>query len=141
MKLLLANLFILFLILLHICKNSVFSFASLIILVYICVSACVLSCFIVSNSLLPHGLQPTRLLCAWDSPGKNTEVGCHALLQGIFLTQGLKLGLLNLPVLKGDFFTTSSTREALYICVLSYISFLSYCVNSDYQSSWLMTET
>ena len=27
-------------------------------------------------------------LCPWDSPGKNTEVGCHSLLQGIFLTQG-----------------------------------------------------
>ena len=29
----------------------------------------------------------------WDSPGKNTGVGCHFLLQGIFLTQGLNLGL------------------------------------------------
>jgi len=38
--------------------------------------------------LWPHGLQPTRLLCPWDSPGKNTGVGCHTLLQGIFLTQG-----------------------------------------------------
>ena len=31
---------------------------------------------------------PARPLCPWDSPGKNTGVGCHALLQGIFLTQG-----------------------------------------------------
>ena len=31
------------------------------------------------------------LLCPWDSPGKNTGVGCHALLQGIFPTQGLNL--------------------------------------------------
>ena len=31
--------------------------------------------------------QATRLLCPWDSPGKNTRVGCHALLQGIFPTQ------------------------------------------------------
>ena len=31
---------------------------------------------------------PARLLCPWDSPGKNTGVGCHALLQGIFPTQG-----------------------------------------------------
>ena len=38
--------------------------------------------------------QPTRLLCPWDSPGKNTGVGCHSLLQGIFLIQGLNLGLL-----------------------------------------------
>ena len=29
----------------------------------------------------PHGLQPTRLLCPWDSPAKNTGVGCHFLLQ------------------------------------------------------------
>ena len=40
------------------------------------------------------GLKPARLLCPWSSPGKNTGVGCHALLQGIFLTQDLKLGLL-----------------------------------------------
>ena len=40
------------------------------------------------NSLQPHGLQPTRFLCPWDSPGKNTGVGCHFLLQGIFPTQG-----------------------------------------------------
>ena len=40
---------------------------------------------VVSNSLWPHRLQPTRLLCPWNSPGKNTGVGCHFLLQGIFL--------------------------------------------------------
>ena len=38
----------------------------------------------------------TRLLCPWDSAGKNTGVGCHALLQGIFATQGLKPRLLRL---------------------------------------------
>ena len=32
-----------------------------------------------SNSVRPHGLQPTRLLRPWDSPGKNTGVGCHFL--------------------------------------------------------------
>ena len=32
--------------------------------------------------------KPTRLLCPWDSPGRNTGVGCHTLLQGIFPTQG-----------------------------------------------------
>ena len=31
--------------------------------------------------LQPHGLQPARLLCQWDSPGKNTGVGCHFLLR------------------------------------------------------------
>ena len=34
-----------------------------------------------SNSVQPHRLQPTRLPCPWDSPGKNTGVGCHFLLQ------------------------------------------------------------
>ena len=52
---------------------------------------------VVSNSLRPHGLQPTRLLCPWDSPGKNTGVGCHALLQGIFPTQGWNPPLVCLP--------------------------------------------
>jgi len=35
----------------------------------------------VSNSVQPHRWQPTRLPRAWDSPGKNTGVGCHFLLQ------------------------------------------------------------
>ena len=48
----------------------------------------VCSCSIVSNSLWPHGVKLTRLLCPWDFPGKNTAVGCHFLLQGIFWTQG-----------------------------------------------------
>ena len=34
-----------------------------------------------------HGLKPAKHLCPWDSPGKNTGVGCHTLLQGIFLSQ------------------------------------------------------
>ena len=38
--------------------------------------------------------EPTRLLCLWNSPGKNTEMGCHFLLQGIFPAQGSKLCLL-----------------------------------------------
>ena len=45
--------------------------------------------------LRPHGLQPARLLCPWDSPGKNTGVGCCFLLQEIFLTQALNPGLLH----------------------------------------------
>ena len=39
---------------------------------------------------------PTRLLCPWEFPGKKTGVGCHFLLQGIFLTQGLNPHLLQL---------------------------------------------
>ena len=48
-------------------------------------------CCLVATSfptlLQSHGLQPVRLLGPWDSPGKNTGAGCHALLQGIFPTQ------------------------------------------------------
>ena len=54
------------------------------------------SCSVISNSLRPHGLQPTRLLCPWDSTGKNTVVGSHSLLERIFLTQGSNPGLLHL---------------------------------------------
>ena len=50
------------------------------------------SCSVVSNSLRPHGLQPTWLLCPWNSPGKNTGVGFHSLLQETFPTQGSNPG-------------------------------------------------
>ena len=43
---------------------------------------------VVFISLWPSGPSPVRFLCPWDSPGKNIGVGCHALLQGIFPTQG-----------------------------------------------------
>ena len=49
----------------------------------------------VLGSVRPRGLRPARLLCPWDSPGKNPGVGCHRLLQGIFLIQGLNPGLLH----------------------------------------------
>ena len=58
-------------------------------------AGCVLSRLVLSDSLRPHGLQPARLLYPWDSPGKNTGVGCHALLQGIFPTQGSNPGPLH----------------------------------------------
>ena len=44
-------------------------------------------------------LQPTRPLCPWDSLGNNTGVGCHALPQGIFPTQGLNLRLYGRQIL------------------------------------------
>ena len=45
------------------------------------ISLLLLSHYSRSNSVRPHRWQPTRLLCPWDSPGKNTGVGCHFLLQ------------------------------------------------------------
>ena len=52
-----------------------------------------LSYFSQSDSLQLHGLQLTRLLCPWDSAGKNIGVDCR-FLQGIFPTQGSNLSLL-----------------------------------------------
>ena len=49
-----------------------------------------LSCPALCN---PMGCSPPRLLCPWDSPGQNTGVGCHLLLQGIFPTPGSNPGL------------------------------------------------
>ena len=58
-----------------------------------------------------HGLKPARLLCPWDSPGKNTGVGCHALLQGIFPPRDQT----QVSCIVGRFFADWATREALMI--------------------------
>ena len=62
---------------------------------------------VTSDSLRPYGLQPTRLLCPRDFPGKNTGEGCHFLLQGIFLTQGSNPHFLHLLYLQADSFPLS----------------------------------
>ena len=53
---------------------------------------------VMSSSLYPYRLKPARLLSPWDSPGQNPGVGCHALLQGVFPTQGSNPGLLHWQV-------------------------------------------
>ena len=60
-----------------------------------CMHAQLLSC--VQHFVTPW-TETTRLLCPWDFPSKNTEAGCYFLLQVIFPTQGLNLGLLHWPV-------------------------------------------
>ena len=50
-----------------------------------------LSYTVMSDSLQPHGLWPSRFLCLWNFLGKSIGVSCHFLLQGIFPTQGLNL--------------------------------------------------
>ena len=62
---------------------------------------------VMSDSLWPHGLQPARLLCPWDFPGKNTGVGGHALLQEISLTQD-RTPISCVFYIAGEFFTTES---------------------------------
>ena len=72
------------------CEKSIHTHTHTYILIHMCVCA---SFSVMSSSLWPHSLQPTRLLRPWDSPGKNTGAGCHFLLQGIFPTQGSNLCL------------------------------------------------
>ena len=70
-----------------------------------------------------YGLQPVRLLCPWDSPGKNTAVSCRALLQGIFLTQGSNLCLLHwqggslLPLPSWKFMFLDASSKLFGMCL------------------------
>ena len=50
-----------------------------------------------SNSVQPHRRQPTRLPCPWDSPGKNTGVDCHSLLQCVKVKSLSRIRLLATP--------------------------------------------
>ena len=73
-----------------------------------CLMLCVCVCVyyvasVVFVSLQLYGLVAPHLLCQWASPGKNTRVGCHALLQGIFLP-GIEPASLASPALAGRFF-------------------------------------
>ena len=81
---------------------------------FLMVSMCVCVCVYVlipqsCPTLWCQGLQSARLLGPWDFPGKNTGVGSHSLLQGIFPTQGSNPGLLHCRQI---FFTIWVTREA-----------------------------
>ena len=73
-----------------------------------------------SDSLQSYGLQPAWLLCPRDSPGKNTQVSCQFLLQGIFLTRGLNPGLLHCRQIlyqlshQGSFFKKSKEANKKY---------------------------
>ena len=73
--------------------------------VRVCVCVCVCVCVshsVMSDSLPPHGLWPARLLCLWNSPSKNTGMGCYALLQGNLPDPGKEPGS---PALAGRFFS------------------------------------
>ena len=60
-----------------------------------------------SDSLRPHGLWPTRLLCPRSSPGNNTLVGCHSFLQGLFPPRDRT----RVSCIAGRFFTIGATRD------------------------------
>ena len=67
--------------------------------------------------LRPHGLQPLRLLCPWDFPGKNTGVGCHFLLQG----SSPPRDQIHIPYMQADSLQLSHQRNPLlylYLCLI-----------------------
>ena len=85
---------------------------------------------VVSNSLHPCRLWPARLLCQGGSPGQNTGVGSHSLLQGIFPTQGV--------------FPTQGSNPSLLYCrpILYHLSHIAaYSLGMKYSSfsAWLYT--
>ena len=72
-------------------------------------------------TLRAHGLEPARLLCPEDSPGKDTGVGCQTLLQGIIPTQGWRLWLLHCRRVR----SRGALREALCVRACSVTSLAS----------------
>ena len=96
---------------------------------YMCVCVCL--CVHVHAKLLqlcptlcyPMGLQPTRLLCPWYSPVKNTGVGCHSLLQEIFPTQGLNPYLLCLLYWQAGSLLPAPPGKPVCVCVCVCILF------------------
>ena len=78
--------------------------------VYVYVYVCMLSCSVMSNSLRPHYSLPGSSVHG-DSPGKNTGVGCHALLWGSSQPRNLT----QVSHIADRFFTIWATREAQYI--------------------------
>ena len=89
---------------------------------HIICSTYVFACFnyvalVMYDSLRPYGLQPARLLWQWDSLGKNTGVGCHFLLQGIFLMQGSSLCLLCLMYWQVDSLPTEPPGKPKCMCI------------------------
>ena len=98
-----------------------------------------------SNSVWPYELQPARLLWSWASPGKNTRVDCHVLLQRIFLTQGLNLCLSVSPALAGWFLPLAQpgkihTTNLILRGVISVRRLFSYAdLTSDLQSCYSLS--
>ena len=96
--------------------------------IYLLIGAlCAQSCPVLCNAMDQNPLDSSvhRIF-----PGKNTRVGCHFLLQGIFLIQGLNLCLLSSPALAGKFFTTAPLPGNLYFIQLKIYSCNKYLHNS-----------
>ena len=86
---------------------------------YICAAVC----SVVSDSMQPQGLQPARFLCPWDSPGKNTGVGCHVVLH-IFLIQKLNPSLLHCRWILCHLHHLGNLRECIQSILYKLIMFM-----------------
>ena len=89
---------------------------------------CAVFCLVTQSCLTlcdPMNCSPPGSSVHGDSPGKNTGVGCHALLQGIFPTQGSNPGL---PI-AGRFFTIWAIREAQEWSRLTHAKSLEQCLD------------
>ena len=114
------------------------------------------SCSVMSDCLPPRKLQPARLLCPWDFPGKNIGVGCHFLYQGIFSTQGSNPSLLHwqansltteppgktllvICTLK-QFFTSSSIERNLVLICLSFctVNWMAIFLTKYFTSNYIL---
>ena len=75
---------------------------------------CIHTCTVKSISLQPHRLQPTRLLCPWDSPGKNTGESCWLPRPPPrdLPNPGIEPESLTSPALAGGFFTVNSGKPS-----------------------------
>ena len=91
--------------------------------VYIYVCACSVTS-VMTHSLQSQGLYPARLPCPWDFASKNTGVGCHALPQGIFPMQGLKLSPAS-PTVQADSLLLSH-QGSPHICVYTHNTYAVY---------------
>ena len=99
----------------------------------------VLCCSVVSDSLRSHRLQPARLLSPWNFQGKNTAVGCHFLLQGIFLIQGSNSCLACLMHWQADFSPLAPPGKLLDIYRSVYLSIYLSIHLSIYRSTFWYT--
>ena len=87
-----------------------------------------LSHSIMSDSLWPHTLQPDRLICSCNFPGKNSRMGYLFLLQGICLTQGSNPQSLAPPALAGFLNSRATWKASLFFFLILFYLTLKYCI-------------